>query len=239
VEVDVNTLIELLLKAALRNGEGTINRAIVAMTLAPQEGVGDYTTAEEEDTEENIEHPKKSRLKEHFYNIQEHSRYAKTEGNTRRIDLIRHMVDEWGIDKATVTNLMWMTAEDFHLCLDDYRPCIGSNTKRLQHYVHTVRTEKEEDEGHFSWTQDPKGVVPSVDATREITVNANTLSEAMRYEDTRSHDWQSSRSARREHSPSRKRRQIIEMAKDGIRLEAKHSARTHRVPLQGQDTCGL
>jgi hypothetical protein len=115
VEVDVNTLIELLLKAALRNGEGTINRAIVAMTLAPQEGVGDYTTAKEEDTEENIENPKKSRLKEHFYNIQEHSSYAKTEGNTRRIDLIKHMVDEWDIDKANVANLMWMTAEDFHL----------------------------------------------------------------------------------------------------------------------------
>jgi hypothetical protein len=115
VTVDVNTLIEFLLKDAVRNGEGTINRAIVAMTLAPQEGVGDYTAAEEEDTEENIGNSKKSILKDNLDNIQEHPSYANTEGNTRRIDLIKHMVDEWDIDKANVTNLMWMTAEDFHL----------------------------------------------------------------------------------------------------------------------------
>jgi hypothetical protein len=220
--VDVNTLIEFLLKAARRNGEGTINRAIVAMTLAPQEGVGDYAAAEEEYTEVNIGNSKKSRLNDNLDNIQAHSGYAKTEGNTRRIDLIKPMMDEWDIDNASVTNLMWMTAKDFHLLLEDYRVCIGSKTKRPKHHAHTVRTEKKEDEGHSLWTQDPKGVVPSVYATRETTVNATTLSKAMRYGDQCSRDWQSSRSARVEHSPSRKRRQtsMIELAKDGMTLKA-------------------
>ena len=89
----------------------------------------------------------KRRLTDNLIQIQKTKQYMTTESDPHRMALLILMIDEWEVDYSNLTNMMRMTATEFDTMLTNYRPCIGSNVKRLQHYVNMTRQNAKEADG--------------------------------------------------------------------------------------------
>ncbi len=67
---------------------------------------------------------------------------------------MRIMIDEWEVDYSNLSNMMRLSAEEFGTILTNYRPCIGNTMKRFHHYINLIKSDKTEEDGVYSWTQD-------------------------------------------------------------------------------------
>jgi hypothetical protein len=118
-----------------------------------------------------------------------------------------------------LANMMRLSADEFDTMLTNYRPCIGSNVKRLQHYLNLVHSGQKEEDGVYSWTQDTKAGDPCRNTILASEMNQKTLAKAMRHED-KSRSRHASRTDRRERSPHSRKRGLVNLAMGGMRLEA-------------------
>ncbi len=126
------------------------------------------------------------------------------------------MIEEWEVDYSNMTNTMRMSATEFDTMLTNYRPCIGSNVKRLQHYVNMIRQNNKEMDGEYAWTRDNTSRNPIAGTIQVAEMNQKTLAKAMRHED-KSRTRHASRRDRSTHSG---KRGLMDLAMGGMRMEA-------------------